>query len=257
MGTVNKTLKLLSYLTTRTPEMGLSEFMRASGYDKASTYRRLSELVECGFLEQDPHSRAYHLGGAISRLALVREETFPARKSALLALETLAARVGETVHVSVRQGSEGLNTLAHIDDQSHGNRVYIEPADILPFNATASGMAVLAYSDPGFVEAVLARGLQGTTPDTITDAATLNAALERTRAQGYARSWGGYEADVHGLALPLFDGQRTASGAVAIAAPAARLPDERIPDLLAALYDTAVEITTAWSGEYGLEAPRV
>ncbi len=190
MSTVVKTMKLLNFLSAGTPAMGLTEFMRASGYDKATTHRRLTELVKSGFLEQDPVSKAYRLGAAIPRLALVREQTFPARKAAMEALEALYTTLNETVHVSIVQGAEGLSTLAHIDDTSHGNRVYIEPADILPYHATASGLVTLAYSEPQFVDDVLLRQLPQVTELTATDPTAIRSELLDIRRRGFGRSRG-------------------------------------------------------------------
>lgn len=248
MSTVIKTLKLLNYLTTRSPELGLSQFTKLSGYDKASTHRRLVDLVKAGFLEQDPVKKTYRLGAAIPRLALVREQTFPAGESARRVLQRLYEQVHETVHVSVVQGTEGLSTLAHIDDESHGNRVYIEPADILPFHATASGLVVLAHAEPEFRQGVLQTTLAAITRETETDAAALLARLDAIRARGFSRSDGGYETDVSGISAPLFDRKGRCCGAIAVAAPKARVNAETEPAIRASLADAAAALTRDWGG---------
>jgi IclR family transcriptional regulator, acetate operon repressor len=194
MSTVDKTLKLLGYLKTTSPELGLSQFTRLSGDDKASTHRRLTELTRAGFLDQDPVTKAYRLGAALTRLALTREQSFPLAENARRVLERLYEEVAETVHVSIVQGEDGLGTLAHIDDRSHGNRVYIEPADVLPFHATASGIVTLAFAVPAFRDKILARRFDRLTSETETDPAVLalhlfhpgKVALDRRR--GWRRS---------------------------------------------------------------------
>ena len=249
MSTVTKTLKLLSYLTTRSPELGLSQFTRLSGYDKASTHRRLNDLVKAGFLERDPVKKTYRLGAAIPRLALVREQAFPAGASARRVLERLYAKLHETVHVSVIQGTDGLSTLAHIDDESHGNRVYIEPADILPFHATASGLVVLAHAAPDFRQAVLKSGLEAITQETETTMDGLLARLDAVRASGFGLSEGGYEADVSGLSAPLFNAKGECCGAIAVAAPRSRINAESGLTIRAGLAEAASELTGAWGGD--------
>ncbi len=248
MGTVAKTLKLLNYLSAFSPEIGLSEFARLSGYDKASTHRRLSELVKAGFLEQDPTTKAYRLGAAIPRLALVREQTFPASASAMKALDRLFAAVQETVHVSIVQGTAGLSALAHIDDQTHGNRVYIEPADMLPYHATASGLVVMAYADDAFRDQVLAEPLSQITDDTSTQAEVLQVDFEDIRRTGFGRSEGGYETGIYGISAPLFDRNGTCCGAVAVATPKSRLTEQAEASILAGLSQAATDITVAWGG---------
>lgn len=248
MGSVSKTLSLLNHLSAARPEMGLTEFQKASGFDKATTYRRLRELEEAGFLDQDPVRKTYRLGPAIVRLALVREQSFPAEKAAMGVLEQLYAELSETVHVSVRQGLAGLSTFAHIDDKTHGNRVYIDPAEILPYHATASGLVVLAHSDPGLVAQVLAQPLVASAPGAETDAAAIAAHIDTIRETGFGLSEGWFEADVIGLSAPVFDRNGDCSGAVAAAGPSGRMGQERRPAIRAALARAATVLTENQGG---------
>lgn len=249
MSTVEKTLKLLGYLKTTSPELGLSQFTRLTGDDKASVHRRLTELTRAGFLEQDPVSKRYRLGSALTRLALTREQSFPRVESARRVLERLFAEIGETVHVSLVQGYAGLSTLAHIDDQSHGNRVYIEPADLLPFHATASGIVVLAFSDPAFRARVLATGLERLTDATPTDPALLSLHVEDARRSGFGRSEGAYEPDVFSVAAPLFDATGACCGAIATAMPRARFDESAERRILPALAQAAKTLSTTWGAD--------
>ena len=77
MSTVTKTLTLLDYFTDTRPTLGLTELQRLCGRDKATVYRHLLALEACGFVEQDPKTRAYRLGHALDRLAGVRRRTVP------------------------------------------------------------------------------------------------------------------------------------------------------------------------------------
>jgi len=249
MSTVIKTLKLLGYLKTTSPELGLSQFTRLSGDDKASTHRRLTELTRAGFLEQDPVTKAYRLGAALTRLALTREQSFPLTENARRVLERLYEQVAETVHVSIVQGEDGLGTLAHIDDRSHGNRVYIEPADVLPFHATASGIVTLAFAEPALRDKILARRFERLTSETETDPAVLALHLEDARRSGFGRSEGAYEPDVFSVAAPLFGRDGTCKGAIATAMPKARFTETSEERILAALAKAASDLTSYWGGE--------
>lgn len=249
MSTVDKTLKLLGYLKTTSPELGLSQFARLSGDDKASTHRRLTDLTRAGFLEQDPVTRAYRLGSALTRLALTREQSFPLAEHARRVLERLYETVRETVHVSVVQGTDGLSTLAHIDDHSHGNRVYIEPADLLPFHATASGIVTLAFADKAFRDKVFARPFDRLTSETEIDPTVLALHMEDARRSGFGRSEGAYEPDVFSVAAPLFASDGTCKGAIAAAMPKARFTEESEGRILSAVGKAASDLTFHWGGE--------
>jgi DNA-binding IclR family transcriptional regulator len=247
MGTIAKALQLLTYFSSDIPEIGLSQFVQLTGDDKATLHRRLGELRQSGFLHQDPVSRAYRLGPAISRLEIVKEMTFPARRVAMDEIRQLNQKVRETVHVSVIQGNQGLSTLAHIDDPSHGIRVYMDANELLPFHATASGLVVLAHMENDRVEKILKRGLPEFTDDTQTNIVRVRNLLIDIRKAGFARSQGGFETDVVGLAVPLFDHRQDCAGAVAVAAPASRMDAARQQTILPLLKSAAAGISTAWN----------
>ncbi|MEP0940671.1 MAG: IclR family transcriptional regulator, partial [Rhizobiaceae bacterium] len=217
-----------------------------TGEDKATLHRRLGELKQSGFLHQDDTSRAYRLGPAISRLEIVKETTFPARRAAMDVLRKLNQQVSETVHVSVIQGNQGLSTLAHIDDPTHGIRVYMDTNELLPFHATASGLSVLAFVDRERADKILKKGLPKYTADTLTNVARVRNLLIDFRREGYSQSNGGFELDVVGLAMPLFDHRDDCAGAIAIAAPSSRMDSQRIEALLPRLQDAASQISAAW-----------
>lgn len=228
MGTVAKALSLLDHFSRARPEIGLSDLARLSGLNKATTYRLLGELQEGGFVEQAGSSRDYRLGPAVLRLAALREAAVPLRDMAARALQSLSDVTHETAHLSLLQGDR-LSMLAYAYSPRHGTRVTMEDAQILAFHATSSGLAVLAFSPPAMVEPILQGPLAKRTDDTLTDPAAIRAALDEVRRTGIAESVGGFEKDVHSHAMPLFDAQARVIGAMAVAAPVARM----IPDLKA------------------------
>lgn len=249
MGTTTKTLKLLDLISVERPELGLTQFVRLSGYDKATTHRRLTELATAGFLEKDPESKRYRLGPAILRLANVREQTFPKRKAALRVLHKLSSAVGETAHLSLYQNDNGLTTLAHVDDLSHSNRISLEPGEVLPFHATASGLVFLAYSEPSVAERILSRKLPRLSEVTIVDPKELRKKIEAVRKTGFGVADGTYETGVNGISAPLFEGGQRCIGAVAVAMPSSRMTPDAISAIQSELKKTATEISESWGGE--------
>lgn len=225
MGTVSKALSLLDYFNRSRPAIGLSEMARLSGLNKATVHRHLSELQGQGFVEQTETAREYRLGPAFLRLAALREAAVPLRDLAQQVLADLSAATHETAHFSLLQNGQ-LTTTAYSYSPLHGTRVTMEDAEILALHATSSGLAVLAFSPPEFVEAALSGPLEQRTPHTITDRAKLRACLAPIRETGMAESIGGFEDDVHSHAMPVFDAAAQVIGAIAVAAPTARMTPE-------------------------------
>jgi DNA-binding IclR family transcriptional regulator len=247
MGTVTKALSLLGYFSQTRPEIGLSDLARLSGMNKATVYRMMSELVEQGFAEQTVQGKSYRLGPEVLRLAALREAAVPLLSVAREMLMQLSETTGETAHVSIVQGMR-LNALAHQYSPRHGTRVMMEDAEVLSFHGTASGLAVLAFAEPAFVDAVLARPLVAHTAKTETRPDAIRARIAAIRATGLAESVGGFEADVHSLAVPVFGPDAQPLGALAVAAPVARMTPDLAACAAQALRRCAADLTRRTGG---------
>lgn len=247
MTTVTKAMKLLEYFGDSTPEIGLSNLARMSGIDKATVLRMLKDLAESGLVEQDSQSRNWRLGAGILRLARLREASFPVTRVLTPILESLSEATGETAHASLLSGRD-LGTVGAVEP-TRSNRVYIEAGLILPLHATASGLAFTAFARPEQRQRVLARVLDGFTASTPIQAETLAAQLASTAERGYSLADQTFEAEVFGIAAPLFDARGFATGALAVASPSSRVTPEHIAMITAALIPAAKEATRGLGGQ--------
>ena len=237
MSTVAKAISLLEMLGAGAPEVTLADLARRASFDKATTRRLLVALIEHGLVEQNEHNRLYRLGAGIARLALMREAQFPFLRAAMPTIEALAADTGETVHIS-EYSSSGLISL-HAVESTKANRVSVAIGDILPLHATASGIAFLAFAEAGFRERVMAGPLPAFTPHTVTDPTALAGLIAEARARGYSIGAQGYEDGVFSVAAPILAADGLAIGALAIAAPKARIHDGEIDRYGAAVAEAA------------------
>ncbi len=240
MGTITKALELLTHFSPSRSEIGLAEFVRVTGRDKATLHRHLTELEENGFLEQHPTTRAYRLGPAFLRLAAVREAAFPFRALVRPIVMELADAVGELAHASLLQG-DALSSVFHADPQLHGTQVHFDPSEILPLHATSSGVAVLAFADDDLRARVLSRPLPPFTNRTITDPETLRQLVAQTRADGLSRLEGSFDSEVTSQGAPLFGEGDRVVGALSVAVPALRATPDRMDDIARRLRVAAQE----------------
>ncbi|WP_372571145.1 IclR family transcriptional regulator [Ruegeria jejuensis] len=247
MGTVSKALSLLSLFNHGRLEIGLSDITRLSGMNKATVYRLMSELQAQGFVEQIGNDRAYRLGPEVLRLAALREATVPLLSVSQDILRYLCESTGETAHMSIVQGRQ-LNTLTHAYSPQHGTRVTMDDAEILSFHGTGSGLAFLSFAEDGFVDDILAGPLAVHTPQTQTDPQKLRAALAQARALGIAESIGGFEADVHSHAAPIFGPDQRPIGALAVAAPMSRMTVDLKSRIRRELKAAALDLTQRIGG---------
>jgi DNA-binding IclR family transcriptional regulator len=117
-------------------------------------------------------------------------------------MEDLVRAIGVSVRVGVLDNSLGV---AYIQkDSLHEPVTQACSAARLPAHASASGKALLAFSSPPLVDAVLARGLHPYPPFTLTDPQLVRAALRTVRATRIAQCDGELRLDTFAVAAPVF-----------------------------------------------------
>jgi DNA-binding IclR family transcriptional regulator len=251
MSTIDKALGLLSHFSNTLPEIGLAELKTIAGFDKATTHRYAKSLVTCGFLEQNQNTKAYRLGPALIRLAAIREETVPIAKIATDHIDQLADTTQELVHASLPQ-PHGLTTLYSKDGGVTGTRVGLNRAEILPFHATSSGIAMLAFGSPHLRENFKLNLLPSYTSKTSTNEFVLKAQVDSTLENGFSCANGTYEAEVCSVAVPFFDNTGHAAGTVAIATPISRMDEKAQESFVVSL----IKLSRAFSNDIGGAIPQ-
>ena len=247
MGTVSKALSLLNLFTHARTEIGLSDAARLSGLNKATTYRLLRDLQAEGFVEQVGTDRAYRLGSTVLRLAALREASVPLLSVSRQVLQELCDATGETAHMSALQGDR-LVTTAYVYSPAFATKVTMDDAEVLALHATGSGLAVLGFAAPVFVERVLAAPLPALTERTITDPGQIRAVLAEVGKAGLAESIGAFEAEVHSNAAPVFDATGHPMGAIAVAAPMTRMTPDRRALIRTAVMEAGATLTRRLGG---------
>jgi len=245
MSSAAKTLALLSYFSADRPELGLSEFCKIAGRDKATTYRHLQVLEDTGFIEKNALTKQYRLGPAILNLAHMREITVPRQASAEMALRVLADKTGETAHVSVLSG-ETLYPLLARESPRHATRAIVD-LETLPLHATASGACALAFG-PATLTDVARRNLTKFTKHTPTNRKRLDAIIKEARETGFGHSHRGFQEDIESVAAPLFDQTDRFAGAVSVACVATRFSADAKRTIKKCLIQASSEISRNWGG---------
>lgn len=247
VSTVVKALSILDLFSAAEPELGLTEIARRAGFDKATTRRHLVALATTGLIEQDEVSKLYMLGGAVTRLARVREANFPFLRTALPIVRELAAQTQETVHLSEFTG--GVLATVHVEHPQRANRVIVDIGSRLPLHSTASGLAVLSFADERLRTTVLSQPLERFTPHTETKADAIRQRIAETLARGYSINEQGFEEGVLSVAAPIVDAEGVPVGSLAVAAPLIRSQGATVAARGQAVADAARAISAGLNGE--------
>ena len=212
--------------------LGVVRLAELVGTDKSQASRTLATLAEHGLVERDPDTLAYRVGWQVFVLAARAGEPRLLAAAPRL-LHGLVQRLGESAHLSVRQGTSVLTILSEA------------PASAIHAPAPVGTLTPLASTSAGRALAFdLGRDELG--------ALGLAESAERiaeARALGFAIVREEFEPGLVAAAAPVRDSGGRVVAAVNVSAPAFRFA-ERLDEAAAAVVAAAAEL----SAELG--APR-
>jgi IclR family KDG regulon transcriptional repressor len=199
--------------------------------DKSQLSRTLATLAEHGFVEREPDTLAYRLGWRSFVLAAsVAEDRLLAAAPAVL--RRLVAELGESAHLSVRQGTQVLTLLSE------------SPASTLHAPGRVGGLAPIATTSAGRVLAI-DLGDDELAALGLADAAD---AIAQARLDGFAIVREEFEPGLVAAAAPIRDATGRVSAALNVSAPRFRF-DDRLDEAAVRLVEVAAELTAALHGE--------
>ncbi|KIC40581.1 hypothetical protein RA27_12445 [Ruegeria sp. ANG-R] len=248
MGTALNALKMLDLFSNSLAEIGLSQISRLSGLNKATALRHLRALEEFGLIEQNPQTKTYTIGPAALRLAALREIAKPGLEGARQKMQAAMLDVGESLHLTLLE-KDTLQTAVVVETTQHSVRVSLDPSEVIPINATASGLCMLGFG-PSFLLSRLDQEEQERFTDaTLTDPDLIKEKVALIRRAGWANSNGSYEEGVFGFAAPIFGISQVALGTISIAVPDIRATSERLPVILKSLQSLSRDLTANFGGQ--------
>ncbi|MCA1371158.1 IclR family transcriptional regulator [Bradyrhizobium sp. BRP14] len=223
-------------------DLGVSEIARRTGDSKARAFRLLQTLVRRGLLARSADGKGYRLGLAALMLGHAAGEQMDLIRIASPILEELGRQIGETTQLRIRDDQESLCVAKW--EPKRDLRVNAVIGRRRPLHA-GSSKAFLAYLDEDERESILARPLHRFTAKTVTDPQLLRAGLDKIRNTKYFVSRGEINDDLISITAPVFISPGTVVAALNIAAPAHRVPEERIAELGAMIAQAAHRISAA------------
>ncbi len=237
---VDNALKLVLLLGERA-EIRMSEASRYLGVASSTAHRLLAMLQYRGFVRQDPVSKAYRPGPALTGVAFAIFGRLDIPAIATPIMRDLSERLRESVHVGMLDGAN-VRFLAAVEGPA-AVRVASRLGRTLPAHCTSTGKALLAQLTEAELRQLLPHEqLHRVTPHSIASRSELEEELCRTRRRGYAANREESEEGVASVAVPVptrAPGLRLALNA---AAPRHRLAKSQYPAVADALRVAAQQI---------------
>ncbi|MBV7281264.1 MULTISPECIES: IclR family transcriptional regulator [unclassified Corynebacterium] len=243
-GAVDKAMSLLRCFTTHDAMgIGLSELARRAELSKTTTHRLLGTLVDNDALERS--GDVYRLGPLFFELITERSSKHSELVSEQLTpyLAALFEHTRHTVHLAYLDSTEvvyvnKLFSARGVDAPSRiGGRA--------PAHCTGVGKAMLAF-DEGATETVLASGLRGWTPFTITDPAQFKRELATIHDTGIAYDRQEITLGLNCVAAPIFGIHNVPQAAMSVSGPSDSFDPTRVLPPLRKICLAASRVVQQW-----------
>ena len=233
---IERMMALLDALASYHDPVSLKELATATGLHPSTAHRILNDMVTKRFVDRSEPG-TYRLGMRLLELGNIVKSRLNVREAALPFMQALHRKTQQTVNLSVRQGDE----IVYIDrafSERSGMQVVRAIGGRAPLHLTSIGKLFLSVDDAKLVRAYATRtGLAGNNKNSITDLAKLERELSLVRARGYARDNEELELGVRCMAAGVRDDAGRLIAGLSISAPADRLSDEWLDDLIATTTD--------------------
>jgi DNA-binding IclR family transcriptional regulator len=234
--------ELLEIMCAHGRPFSLADAIEATGWPKPSVHRMLGQLENGGLLAREPDGRRYTPAPRLLRLA---ESTLSAGTQHGVrhaVLRQLVADIGESCNLTALSGAE----VIYLDrvESAFPLRMELRPGARGPHHSSATGKLFLAS------RAAILDGLPLTrhTATTLTDRAALEAELEQILRQGYATDAEEFVDGLVCVAVPVLgSGRRQVRCAVALQAPAARMPLAQALQQVTRLGEAAQALGRTWT----------
>lgn len=222
----SKFMVVLQAIADEPGKLDIAKLTRLLPFPRGTLYRIVTALVAEDLISENRDNGTFHLGHRLIHLASKSWETSDLRSAARDHIEALRNATGETVHLAVPSG----NGMVYIDKLESPRTVGMTSriGTRVEMHSTSVGKAYLAALPEdrcrGIVETL---EMRPRTRNTITDAGSLHAEIQKTRVRGYSYDNEENEPDIRCFGGAILDRTGMPVGAVSLSIPIYRFDEER------------------------------
>lgn len=240
---LRKITSILDAFSLAQPELSLSEIRSATGVPHSTVQRLVANMVQEGIL--DRHGDRYRVGVRMAHWAAPATQGLDFLELLTPVLRRLRDELGETA--CIFRESQGKRVCIALAETRRMLRRVVQVGEIMPLHVGSAGRVLLAWN-PDVAEQIYRSGLHSLTDQTITDAASLEAAVAKTKAEGFAITTGERVSGASGISAPIFGPQAELFGALTVMGPAMRMPYDVCASWVESVLAAAEESTRVIGG---------
>lgn len=200
---VQNAVQILEFLAWRRKSpASLSEIADHFGWPRSSTFNLIDTLLRAGYLCEPRHRGGYYPTHRLLTLAQAAVAHGPVSDELHAMVANVAAASGETAVLVGMSGGSGV--FVDVVESDLPIRYIAEIGQRVPLHVTSAGRALLSIL-PAAERATLLRKADYVrfAPETLMNAAAVEAEIRKSRERGYFVNDNGYSLDLLGVAIPL------------------------------------------------------
>ena len=223
-GGLDRAAAILGAFDAAHRELTLTALVARSGLPRSTTHRTATRMIGLGWLEK-PGER-YRIGNRLFEIGSLAPIRLELREAVLPFLQDLHQATKITAQLGVLDGRQVL-----VVEKISGHRampMLSQVGGMIPAHCSALGRAILAYSEPDVIDAVLAGPLHARTPRTLTSKVAIVRELTAVPERGWAVEREEGNIGVSCVAAPIFGPLGDVVAALSVTGPSQLVRADRI-----------------------------
>ncbi|RVT81875.1 IclR family transcriptional regulator [Rhodobacteraceae bacterium CCMM004] len=237
-------IRLLESIAGAAQPVSVADLARMTDVPRATLYRNISALVECGFLDETEGGSRYVLGMRFVKIALTGKSDVHVINAVSAILQKTVKDVGETAFLARYRG--GRVDLIHIEIPSDPSLSYVYPGlGPRPAHACSSAKVIAAFIAADLRDDLLEAHPLRFNANTVVAPDLIEKELTQVRRYGYAVCDGEMDEGVTSVAVPINVDRLGAIFSMGVVGPSHRIKPNVQSRILPTLTEEAVRAAAA------------
>jgi IclR family acetate operon transcriptional repressor len=242
-------LSILECLARAEGGLTLTEVAQRVQLPPSTAHRLLATLEKMGYVHHAGEVGRWQVGLQAFAVgtSFLASRDFVAQSHAYM--RRLMEQSGETANLAILDGTDAV----FVDQVQCREmmRTIVKLGSRAPLHASGVGKAIFASLPDEQIDAIIkVKGLPRITGNTITSPETMWSSIRVIRQRGWSFDDEEHAIGTRCVASPIYDEHAETMGAISLAGPSSRLPDERIKQLGPLVAHTAAELTHRLGGKW-------
>ncbi len=225
-------MKILEHLNLHPAGLTQKELAVQLGYPGNSVFRITMTLLELGYLDRDPATKAFRLTRKLMSVGSASIGEYSMIEKSLEEMRGLRDLTHETVLLGALLPTTAKGVVLEQVPGLHPFKFLFDVGSPVLLHVGAPGKCLLAFQPEKECRDLLGRiDYQVFTSRTHANAASLRKELASVRKLGYALDRGEWMEEMHCIGAPIFDHNRLVVATIWLTGPTSRLPENDFPRL--------------------------